>query len=146
MNASVKRLLSVPHSTRAAPTQTSVGASEWPAWLEPRELARRWTAIALFLLLWELAPRVGLISPSYVAPFSAVALRLATGLLSGELVQHLLVSLGRSFAGFSLALGVGLPLGFALGWFRRFERFADPLIQFIRQVPVTSSPCTLPSC
>lgn len=102
---------------------------------ELRELARRWIAIALFLVLWELAPRVGLISPSYVVPFSEAALRLVSGLLSGELVEHLLVSLGRSFAGFSLALCIGLPLGFALGWFPSFARFVDPLLQIFRQIP-----------
>jgi len=102
---------------------------------EPLELAQRWVAIAGFLLLWEIAPRVGFISPSYIAPFSTVALRLISGLWSGELEQHLMVSLGRSLAGFSLALGVGLPLGFALGWFQHFARFVDPLLQLIRQIP-----------
>ncbi|HVZ31081.1 MAG TPA: ABC transporter permease [Polyangiaceae bacterium] len=114
----------------------SVGEAEpWPASLDVRELARRWTAILVFLTLWEIAPRVGLISASYVPPFSVVAARLANGLLSGELVQHLVASLSRSLAGFALALGVGLPLGFALGWFQKFERFVDPLVQLIRQVP-----------
>jgi len=106
-----------------------------PVWLDPRALARRWAAIVIFLVLWEVAPRTGLIGSSYVAPFSAVALRLATGLLSGELVHHLLASLSRSVSGFLLALGIGLPLGLALGWFNEFERLADPLIQLIRQIP-----------
>src|SRR5688572_5495717 len=119
----------------ALPTTIRAEESDLPPWLEPRELARRWAAIALFLALWEIAPRAGLISASYVAPFSDVALRLASGLASGELVRHLFASLGRSLAGFSLALFVGLPLGFALGWFQKFERFFDPLVQLIRQVP-----------
>jgi len=119
-----------PPLTAAQPAESAL-----PAWLEPRVLARRWTAIGLFLLAWELSPRLGLINPSYVAPFSEVALRLVTGLASGELIKHLFASLSRSVTGFAMALGFGLPLGFALGWFQKFERFADPLIQFIRQVP-----------
>jgi NitT/TauT family transport system permease protein len=106
----------------------------WPV-IELRELLRRWAAIVVFLALWELAPRVGLINAAYVPPFSEVALRLARGLISGELVRHLLASLSRSLAGFALALGVGLPLGFALGWFPKFERFIDPLVQLVRPVP-----------
>ena len=102
---------------------------------DPRELVRRWAAIVVFALLWELVPRSGLIDATFVPPCSEVLVRLTSGLFSGELVTHLLVSLSRSLAGFSLALGVAIPLGFALGWFRSFERFFDPLIQLFRQTP-----------
>jgi NitT/TauT family transport system permease protein len=108
-------------------------ARSWPAWLDPRELVWRFGAITLFLALWELLPRVGLISTAFVPPFSKALMALAKGLLAGELGRHLLWSLGRSLAGFSLALCVGLPLGFVLGRFRKLESYLDPLIQVFRQ-------------
>ena len=101
--------------------------------LEPNDFARRWTAIVLFLLCWEIAPRIGLINDAFVPPVSQVATYLAHALASGDLEPHILISLSRSIAGFSLALCVALPLGFALGWFQTFERYADPLIQLFRQ-------------
>ncbi|MET0387223.1 MAG: ABC transporter permease [Polyangiales bacterium] len=101
--------------------------------VEPSELTRRWAAIALFLLAWELLPRLGLINATFVPPASAVATYLVRALVSGELEKHILISLSRSITGFSLALAWSLPLGFLLGWFQAFERYADPLIQVFRQ-------------
>ena len=96
-------------------------------------LLRKWGAIALFLGTWELVPRTGLINTAFLPPFSKVATFLVQILLSGELEKHIFISLSRSVTGFSLALLVGLPLGFVLGWFKTFERFVDPVIQLFRQ-------------
>jgi len=116
-----------------SPVSEPLTERTWPSWLDPRELVRRFSAIALFLLLWEIAPRIGLISSTFVPPFSKAMGALVTGLVSGDLGRHLLVSLGRSATGFGLALAVALPLGLLLGWFRKFESYADPLIQVFRQ-------------
>jgi NitT/TauT family transport system permease protein len=101
--------------------------------LDLREISRRWTAIALFLLAWEVLPRAGVINAAFLPPVSQVATFLVRTLLSGELERHILISLSRSLAGFSLAFSVALPLGFLLGWFKTFERYVDPLIQVFRQ-------------
>lgn len=122
--------------TQAALEETKIGrgkAAHPPR--EPGAFIQRWAAILIFITLWELAPRAGLLDATFVPPFSEIALRLLRGLLTGELVRHLVISLSRSIGGFTLALCVGVPLGFALGWFQKFERYADPLIQLIRQIP-----------
>jgi len=104
-----------------------------PTWLEPRDLVRRFGGIASFLVAWELAPRLGLISTAFVPPFSKAAAALIVSLSNGDLTHHLAVSLTRSLAGFTLALVVALPLGLLLGWFRKFESYVEPLIQVFRQ-------------
>lgn len=98
-----------------------------------RDLARRWTAILLFLAAWEIVPRTGIVNQIFLPPMSQVASHLFAALASGELEKHILLSLGRSIAGFSLALSVALPLGFVLGWFKTFEKYVEPLIQVFRQ-------------
>jgi len=103
---------------------------EITAW---QNLSRKWSAIILFLLAWEILPRVGAISASFLPPTSQVFTFLVRSLLSGELERHIFISLSRSLAGFALALSIALPLGFLLGWFRTFERYVDPLIQVFRQ-------------
>jgi NitT/TauT family transport system permease protein len=102
------------------------------AW-EPPQFFVKSVAIVAFLGLWELLPRLDWVSRSFLPPFSEVVRYLAGSLASGDLTRHILISLGRSAAGFSLALLVALPLGFLLGWFSGFERYVDPLLQLFRQ-------------
>jgi NitT/TauT family transport system permease protein len=73
------------------------------------------------------------VNPTFFPPVSQVAEYLARSLLAGDLEKHILISLSRSVAGFSLALSFALPMGFLLGWFKTFERYVDPLIQVFRQ-------------
>ncbi|BAH07522.1 ABC transporter permease [Clostridium kluyveri] len=54
-------------------------------------------------------------------------------IISGSLFENVFVSLKRSAAGFALALLVAIPLGLVIGWFKKFERFIDPLLQIFRQ-------------
>jgi NitT/TauT family transport system permease protein len=112
---------------------SEVRSGRWADALDASDLARRWTAITLFVVCWEVLPRMGLVNTAFVPPISHVVSYLARALWSGELEPHIALSLSRSIAGFALALGVALPLGFALGWFQAFERYADPLIQLLRQ-------------
>ncbi|MDU4960487.1 MAG: ABC transporter permease [Sporomusaceae bacterium] len=93
----------------------------------------RLAAIALFLALWEVAPRIGLADPVFLPPFSKVAAALFQLLSSGELLKHIFVSLRRSFIGFSLGLLTAVPLGLAIGCSKRLEDFIDPLLQTFRQ-------------
>jgi len=103
-----------------------------------RQLSRlpeRAVAIVAFLLVWEAAVRTGL---SYPAPIPAPS-RIFEGLVViirlEKFWEHALTSIGRVLLGYALALAVAVPLGFAVGWFETVERFLDPLLQTIRQIP-----------
>jgi len=96
----------------------------------------RLLAVFLFLLLWEVISRLKLVNSIFLPPFTKVLEALYKLALSGELVKHLSVSLWRSLMGFTLGLGFAIPFGLAIGWFRKFERFIDPLIQLFRNLPV----------
>jgi len=98
--------------------------------------AQKTAAIAAFLLVWELLPRLGLIDPFLLPAFSTVLKALWRLSLSGEIVGHLLSSFRRSAAGFSIAIGVGIPLGVLMGWFKRFEKVVDPLLQVFRNTSI----------
>lgn len=93
----------------------------------------RGAAVLAFVLLWEALPRLGLVSPAYLSPPSAVWQAIAGLAASGELWQHLASSLRRSLGGLLLAVVLGVVLGLAMGWFRRFEAVVDPLLQLMRQ-------------
>jgi NitT/TauT family transport system permease protein len=93
-------------------------------------------AIILFLGLWELAARMHwLINPLFLPPFSKVAQTLWNIIASGELVMHMFISLQRALIGFLLGCAFAVPLGLAIGWFKRFGGLINPLLQTFRNIP-----------
>lgn len=96
----------------------------------------RLLGVALFLVIWECAPRFELIDPTFIPSFSTVAKAWVNLLVSGELILHIVASLKRSALGFGLALLLALPLGLLLGWFKKFEYYLDALLQTFRQTSI----------
>ncbi|MDR1797005.1 MAG: ABC transporter permease [Clostridiales Family XIII bacterium] len=90
-------------------------------------------AIAIFFALWEALPRIGIIKPSLLPPFSSVVVAMVDFVFSGKFAGHLLISIQRSVKGFFLALAVAIPLGVAIGSSRTFAQYIEPLIQGFRQ-------------
>lgn len=88
--------------------------------------------VLAFFAVWEALPRLGLIDPLFLPPFSTTVRTLFDLTLSGKLLLHVLVSLQRSLVGFGLAVLIAVPLGFLMGWYSRFERYTDLLMQSLR--------------
>ena len=99
-------------------------------------------AIFVFLLIWQLAPYIGLINPIIIPVPTTILQKMIQLILSGELEMNIAVSLGRVLVGFFIALAVALPLGFLLGgWFKSFETAVNPLLQVVSQAnPFTLFP------
>jgi NitT/TauT family transport system permease protein len=91
--------------------------------------------IAAFLTLWELAPRLGLVEPAFLPPFSEVIRSGVTLAKDGQLLSHVTESLSRSLIGFSLAIVFAVPLGLAIGWFRGISSTINPLLELFRCTP-----------
>ncbi|MGY1943397.1 ABC transporter permease [Nocardia asiatica] len=88
--------------------------------------------IALFLLLWQVAPTLGLVDEVFLPPFSVVAHAFADLVASGEMWTHLSASLNRSLAGYSLALLAGIPVGIAIAWYKPVADFLSPILELFR--------------
>jgi NitT/TauT family transport system permease protein len=91
-----------------------------------------WVGFALLVLVWELAPRLGLVDRYFVPPLSEVARAWWEMVRSGELLTHLRASLVRSAAGFSLALLLAVPLGAAIAWYSTAHRLLNPVLELFR--------------
>ena len=100
----------------------------------------RWVSGALgrsalllaLLVLWEGAPRLGLVDVAFLPPLSDV---LAAGwelAVSGQLYDHLEASLLRAFGGFAVAVITFVPLGLAVGWYRGFAHALQQIIEVLR--------------
>lgn len=131
----ISRALDRPSLEPAVSSRLSVAWARVEPWLQ------KTLAIALFLLLWELAPRFGLIDATFLPPFSDVVVKGAEFAASGKLWPHVLVSVERAAGGFALGVVTAVPLGLALGWFARLDRYLNPLLQLLRQTnPVSLFP------
>jgi len=101
--------------------------------------AAHWLLGAIFplavLIIWQLLGDLGIISkllfPTPYTIFKAFK-KLA---ISGELVEHLQISLVRVIAGFAIGGGLGFGFGLIVGLFRKSEKALNPSIQMIRMIP-----------
>lgn len=107
-----------------------------------KHLTHKYTAIIVFILLWQILPTIGVINPVFVPTPTTIAATIWSLLLSGELVTDILASLWRVLAAFVLALVVGLSVGLLLGgFFKNVEKAVNPLLQMISQAnPFTLLP------
>lgn len=125
----------------ASTPQTLV--ADRPAALRPnrsgRTARRVWLrALALPVLLlavWEAAGQAGLIAPNLLPAPSAVAAEMAKLASSGELLQHIGVTLRRVFFGFFLGAAAATVLGALTGYSRNAREFLNPLLQSLQNVP-----------
>ena len=105
---------------------------------EPEDGKDRWLgalAIVLAIVLWQLVATV-IIRYPFILPAPTDVLTAFISLLQdGSLILDIEASLIHFAIGLGLALIVGIPLGIAMGWNRRFEAFIDPIIELLRPIP-----------
>lgn len=93
------------------------------------------TIILLSLIcIWEIISRAG-IFVYIMPPFSLILIRLIQMLVNGQLTEHIVASLIRSFMGFALAATLGVSLGIILGWSRRIYKILESPIELFRPIP-----------
>lgn len=95
-------------------------------------ILRNSVSIGAFLLLWELIPRYGLQDNTFLPPLSVILQTWWELLLSGDLTDHAAASLTRSFGGFALALVFSIPIGLAIGWWKKVSELLNPLLELFR--------------
>jgi sulfonate transport system permease protein len=94
-----------------------------------------WIVPLAVVLGVEVVARLGWV-PAWLLPApSAVAASAWSLTASGELPQHLLISLRRVAIGLSIGASLGLLLGFAVGLSRWMEAFTDLSLQMLRTIP-----------
>lgn len=91
---------------------------------------------ALLLLVWWLVTSQGLVSALVLPSPGAVWDRLRQLEQSGDLWTDLRVSIQRIAIGFALATVMAVPLGVLMGSFGVWEAALEPLVDFVRYMPV----------
>ncbi|HSY41003.1 MAG TPA: hypothetical protein VLA79_15800, partial [Polyangia bacterium] len=91
---------------------------------------------AALFALWAWASHRESMNPVFV-PTPEDVLRAARALFADEkLWMDLKLSIFRVTAGFLLAAAVGVPLGLWMGSFKVVEAVTQPIVEFVRYVPV----------
>ncbi|CAN5177990.1 ABC transporter permease [soil metagenome] len=88
--------------------------------------------LATLALIWEFAPRAGLVDSYFIPPLHIVAQEWWSMVVDGELWTHVRASLVRSGIGFGLAICIAIPLGAAIAWYRPVREFITPALEIFR--------------
>ncbi len=98
-------------------------------------------AIAVFLILglvWWLVTALGWVTPLFLPSPEMVLARLKGLAVGGQLLQDTLISIYRISIGFLISTAFALPIGILIGSYRAWEAMIEPLVDFIRYMPVVA--------
>lgn len=99
--------------------------------------------IALFFLVWELLVITGTVDSKKLCDvleiFKLFIVKLSDPNPDGAvLIVNIWSSLKIALCGFGLAIVIGIPLGWFMGWYRGFDAFMRPIFEIIRPIPPVS--------
>ena len=113
--------------------------SEWRG----RALAWGLVPFAALVVVWTLLVHAAHVQPVFLPPPEAMP-GVVWKMFSEEgIAGDIMVSAGRVLAGFVAAVALATPLGIWMGYSRRVSRIFDPIIGFVRYMPV---PVFIPLC
>lgn len=96
-------------------------------------------SIALLFSLWTVLSYGGFVRPSYYLPTPSEVLSTAARMLQdGTLAENAWASVIVIVIGWALAALFAVPLGILMGSFKFFEALFEPVVDFIRYLPVSA--------
>lgn len=95
----------------------------------------RYLPLLLLGLLWEAAPRIGLVSTLALPPLSDVLVAWYRLLEGGDLWSNGGASLYRAGMGLMLSVVIGGGLGIGMAWWRPVNVVVSPLVELFYPVP-----------
>jgi NitT/TauT family transport system permease protein len=96
------------------------------------------TGVAAVLGLWGVLSYGGFADPVFFPSPTAVATAFWQSLTDGRLLEHVWASLIVINIGFLLSSLVAVPLGLMMGTFKVVQAACEPIINFMRYLPVTA--------
>ncbi|HMN27099.1 MAG TPA: ABC transporter permease [Caldilineaceae bacterium] len=97
------------------------------------------TSLVALFATWAVISYGGFVAPAYFLPTpSQVVSAGAHMIATGELFEHAWASLQVILIGWALAALLAVPLGILMGSFQVFEALFEPVVNFIRYLPVSA--------
>ena len=102
------------------------------------ELVVNWIIPLIVLFGWWLVNHLAVVRPEFLPSPADVWLRFVSAASDGTLLHHTSVSLNVIIWGFVLSSLVAVPLGVLMGSFKIVAAAVEPIVNFMRYLPVTS--------
>jgi NitT/TauT family transport system permease protein len=96
------------------------------------------SGLVFIILIWSILSYGGLIKPIFLSDPLSTLKNVFNLIFEEGILKDALVSIGRVFAGFVLAIIVGIPLGIFCGIYKPIEAFIESNISFLRYIPVAA--------
>jgi NitT/TauT family transport system permease protein len=109
-----------------------------PRWRPTERLVFGLLGFVVVLALWETVSRLGFVKQAVLSRPTAIFDAAMTDMTNGVIWPHLQASATEYFLGFGLALLVGVPIGLAIGMFRRLNYLLDPWLSAIYATPTVA--------
>lgn len=90
---------------------------------------------AAVVVVWETAANLGLYRRTLLSAPTSIWKAAVTDFGSGTIWPHIQVSATEFAIGFVVSLAIGIPLGLAIGWFRRVDYFMNALLAGLNATP-----------
>jgi len=96
-------------------------------------------SVGLLLGIWAVLSYGGFVRPSYFLPTPTEVLSSAVRMiLDGSLIENAWASVSVIITGWVLAAILAVPLGILMGSFKFFEALFEPVVNFVRYLPVSA--------
>ena len=111
--------------------------------LRNRDLVLAVSGVVLFFVIWELLSVTKMVDAKYISEpvqiFQLFITKLSDPNPDGAVLGvNIWSSLQVALCGFGLAVVIGVPLGWLMGWYRGFDSFMRPIFEIIRPIPPVS--------
>ncbi len=101
------------------------------------------SGVLLFFVIWEVMALTGIVDRKKICDvleiFQLFIVKFTDPNPDGAvLLVNVWSSLEIALCGFGLAVVIGIPLGWLMGWYRGFDSFVRPIFEIIRPIPPVS--------
>lgn len=108
-----------------------------------RDMILSVSGILLFLLVWECLVMFKIVDSRKLCDvldvFKLLIVKMSDPNPDGSvLIVNIWSSLEVALTGFLLAMVIGIPLGWLMGWYRGFDAFMRPIFEIVRPIPPVS--------
>lgn len=91
--------------------------------------------LSIFIILWEIFARVGIIDSFLMSSPSKIILTIKNLVINGNLFKHILTTLYETFLGFIIATVLGCVIALILWWSDFIRKVLEPYIVVLNSLP-----------